>query len=110
MSNHDDDHEVTEHQVAAGLSMAGLTDAAPEEQEAELSQIGTLLVERAFAKFLNQIDESAGAALEAFLAEFAEQDDFVERLIETYPSFATILDEEMRAYRATLEQVLGDAA
>jgi hypothetical protein len=100
--------EINEEAVAQGFAMAGLTDATPEEQEAELAQIGTLLVERAFTKFLNQIDESDGAALETFLAEYAEQDDFVERLIETYPIFATLLDEETRAYRATLEQVLGD--
>ncbi len=97
--------EISEEAVVEGLALAGI-DALPEdEQEAELAQIGTLIFERAFTKFIAEVDGSEQGALEAFLALYIDADDFVERFSAQYPAFVTILDEEMRAYRTTLEQV-----
>jgi hypothetical protein len=97
--------EITNDAVAEGLVLTGIGALPETEQEDELSRIGALIIERAFTKFLGEVEATEQAALEAFVRDYAEADDFIEHLMEAYPAFATMLDHELRAYRATLEQV-----
>lgn len=81
-------------------------DELPSEEKAELlEEIGSVLFQSAAVRFIAELNEEAVPGFEAFLEKDADEST-MKRLVETYPRFAEILDEEVTAFRSDAAAVL----
>jgi hypothetical protein len=86
-------------------TLFGLDDLSPEEKVELLEEIGSVLFQSTTVRFIAEMDEHDVPAFEAFLATDADEHT-LKRLIETYPRFGEILDEEVAAFRSDASAVL----
>ncbi|MEX0931081.1 MAG: hypothetical protein WDZ68_02175 [Candidatus Paceibacterota bacterium] len=78
-----------------------------EEQKAELlNDVGMTIIESTSLRFVTEIDEAETARFEEILTKNAETDEMLKTIIETFPRFAEILEEEITAFKTEAAAVL----
>jgi hypothetical protein len=76
-----------------------------QDHELYAEEIGTLVFQSALMRFFTSAEPAVVAEFEAYVAEHAEQSDFLDTLCAKYPTFATMLTEEMSFLQAEIKEV-----
>jgi hypothetical protein len=85
----------------------GLPDMSTEEQEQFMEAVGVLVIESAVLKFIVSIMPGEREAFELWLEAHRQDNDLLERSLETYPLFAEILTEEINAFQSEAKCLFG---
>jgi len=85
-----------------------LDELPVDEQALVLDQIGTLIMESATLRFLTDASPSTQDEFMAYLEANSQHEDFLLKLLELFPDFATIMMEEIKNLEVDLRRVLGE--
>lgn len=88
--------------------LIGLDGLSTDEQAKLLDDIGAVIMEGAVLQYLAEHSAEEGAAFERFVADNAEDDELIPKLLEAHPDFATALESEMVAFKTDAVAVLGE--
>lgn len=88
-------------------ALFGLDEMTEEEQAAFLDEVGGIVMESALLRYLTELEPAAQQELEEFIAEHAEDEEFLEELGAAHPRFAELLTEEIAAFKEEAQAVLG---
>lgn len=77
----------------------GLSDMSDEEQQQFMEAVGVLVIESAVTKFIISVLPGERAAFEFWLETHRQDNELLERAIDTYPLFAEILKEEIDVFQ-----------
>lgn len=84
----------------------GFEEMSDDEKAEFLETVGATLMESAALRFVTESEEKVVADFEAFIQEAGDRDTFIEELIQKFPTFAAILDEEIVAFKNEATAVL----
>lgn len=85
----------------------GLEDMSNEEKAEFLDDIGSMIMESATLRFMVEAEEDVVVQFEKKLEELADRDDAFETLLNSFPKYAAVLEEEIAAFKTEAAEVLG---
>ena len=88
-------------------ALFGVEDMSAAEQEVFFQEVGALVLESSLLRFTAQLSAAKKIALEHYLETEPEPVAIINHMVQHYPDFEQTLDEEMAAFRAESEAVLG---
>lgn len=84
-----------------------LSEMTDEEKLVFLADVGGLIMESAILRFLSESDESTAEHFSHMVDAYADKDNLHEVLMEAFPAFRLILEEEAEAFREEAVKILG---
>ena len=91
-------------QKNALADLMGINEMSATEKETAEARIGALIIDAALIRLISTLGEEEAAKISAHLEEAGESEDAVMYLLEHYPQFATLIEEEA----ALLEEEAGE--
>ena len=88
-------------------TLFGIDTMTEVEQAAFLDEVGGIVMESALLRYLTELEPAAQQDLEAFIAEHADAEEFLDTLSAEHPRFAELLTEEIAAFKEEAQAVLG---
>ena len=83
-----------------------LSEMSEDEKAILFNDIGSLVLESATLRFLAESDEEVGERFSHVVDAYADREDMVPALIDNFPAFSIILEEEAAAFRDDARRVL----
>ncbi len=87
-------------------TLFGLDELTEIERAELLDDIGMTIIESAMLRHLTELDEVESEHFEEMLAESSADEDSFQKILEEFPRFAELLDEEAKAFRQEAQAVL----
>ena len=84
----------------------GIEEMSPEQRDAFLEKTGSIIIDAAVGRLLLSMTEEEIAQLETSLGADVAPEDMFTYLLETYPNFEKIINEETIAFREEAEKVV----
>lgn len=84
-----------------------LDELSVEEQAAFLDQVGSLIMESSTLRFLVAAEPEVQAQFTDFMAQYGDEENFLQSLLQEFPGFSTIMVEEIKHLETEMRQVLG---
>lgn len=88
----------------------GLESLSGEEQAVFLADVGELIIESALLRLVADMSPDQEASINHYLETNPEPQVFMEHLLKHHASFATILEEEVTAFKEECIAVMGRGA
>ncbi len=90
------------------ISALGLDKMTDEHRAMIMSELGEIVLDSAILRLLSTLDDKQREEIKKDLdAGLADSEGVASYLIKKFPSFATILEEEMNAFRKEIKTVTG---
>lgn len=88
-------------------TLFGLGSLSEDEKTELLDNIGSIIMESASLRFMVESDEKTVSQFEEIIEANAENENMINVLLETFPRFGEILEEEVVAFKEQALEVLG---
>lgn len=89
--------------IAALIGLDGLSEG---DQQTFLAEIGDVVFDAALLRLVAGLSDGQGLALDHYLEDEPSADVLMKHLVDHYPEFETILQEEMIALREEIVAVM----
>ena len=83
------------------------SEMTDDEKLVFLADVGGLIMESAILRFLSESDESTAEHFSHMVDAYADKDNLHEVLMEAFPAFRLILEEETEAFKEEAVKILG---
>ena len=79
----------------------------PENKQVEfLAQISDVIIDSSIMRLITSLEENEVATLQQYIDGATPEDDVFEYLIQTYPTFETIVEEEVLALQTNFAEIM----
>lgn len=97
-----------ETKIKSKLAEVFELDKMPEVQREEfMSRVGNIVIDASLNRLLVDLSETEVEELQEYLEGKNEAEDPFSHLLKTYPKFESIVQEEITAFQAEAEAVVG---
>ncbi len=79
--------------------------AESEIDEVFAEETGTLVFQSSLMKYISEVGDEEADALELYIEAHASEDNFLDTLLEKYPKFKEIFEQELNILQEELEAV-----
>ncbi len=83
-----------------------LSEMSEDEKVTLLSDIGNLILESATLRFLSESDEGTADHFSRMIDTYSDKNNLHVILIETFPAFGAVLEEEAEAFHEDAKKIL----
>ena len=84
----------------------GFEEMSEEEKATLLDDIGSTILESATLRFMVESEDTAVEKFETVVEEYADKDEMLQKLLESFPRLGEILEEEIAAFKKDAVAVL----
>lgn len=86
----------------------GFEEMSEEEKATLLDDIGSTILESATLRFMVESEDTAVEKFETVVEEYADKDEMLQKLLESFPRLGEILEEEIAAFKKEAVAVLAE--